>query len=113
MPSLQAYKEFTRELKVTLSNDEILTIHYKPSAYSGDFQKRISEGETTKSDDAFLMQVLASWDFLDEHKKPVKITADVLSKEIAMGDRKAIVETIFADIFPNDTTATPNSSPTP
>lgn len=102
MPSLKKYKSFTRSLSVPLSTGDTLTISYRPAAYNGAFHKKNTDGGAPLSDEAFLLQILAGWDFTDEKEKIVPITAQAIAEDLSIQDRGACVRAIFDDLFPND-----------
>jgi hypothetical protein len=101
LASFKKYKNFTRSLPITLTTGEILTVTYRPAAYSGDFQKKAAKKAGTISDPEFLQEILVAWDWEDEEGQQIPITSEFINAEVALPDQSAIVKAVFGDIFPN------------
>jgi hypothetical protein len=112
LPKFKSYKSFTRPLNVTLVNGEELQLLYCPAKYSGAFLEKTkrTERDAPMADEEFLAKILNSWDWTDEKDKPIPITAEFIREEVGIVDRRAMIEAIFKDVFPNDGTVTKNSS---
>jgi hypothetical protein len=134
MPKYKSYELFTRPVTVPLLNGDLLTIHYCPARYSNTFNKGITaSGAGGRSNQDFIFHMVGGdipsekdkekskpekpvvgwWDWTDEQDKPIPITLEWLAERVNLTDQTAIVNAIVGDLFPNDETATEETTETP
>lgn len=90
-----AYKAATKTVSIPFGEDS-LSVCYYPSKFTPNVTKDKDRDETTV---AFLLRLVASWDYLDEKDKPLPVTEETLS-DMGYDLLNAISRAIVGDVSP-------------
>lgn len=105
MPTLSGLTSDRRPITVKYGDHKISVV-YKPSAYNGDWAKKLAanaKDEDTSSFEALaesLAAAIVEWDITEDDGTKVQPTPEVLSA-LGLGVMNAIETAINADLLPN------------
>jgi hypothetical protein len=105
MANIKAISKRTRTVPVDLGDGDNLTVEYRPSAYTPEFEMKAQGSIDAKDRDALgkmLVDILIDWDLFEDEAQKVKVPITVERlRTLPMIVLAPVLEAIGGDLSPN------------